>query len=704
MPKREAVALGIAAIVVAVVLPLCNMLPAGSPLRGLELHPEPLRQVPHLRDPGARARSPVGLRRRALARPRRVLRPRRLRDGNAPHARDRIQERLSERAARLHGVEPGDRAAALLAALSQQRVHARGDRRWCRRCSASPSAILAFRSRIRGVYFSIITQALALSAWLVFNRNEMNLGGTNGLADFKTIFGFPLNQPGTQRGLYVVTALTLIGAYLLCRWITLTRAGKVLVAIRDSETRVLFSGYSPAAYKLFVFVVSAVLAGIAGRALRAAGRHHHAREDRRAALDRDGRVGRRGRARHALRRRPRRVRRELDPELAHHELPRPVAPLPGRALHGRRSCSSRTASSARSAGSARAFADSWPAADRAVSTPSVRSDGPRRDRRPLRRAEQAARAASIIYLEDVTVNYDGFKALSRLNFFMDRRELRVVIGPNGAGKTTLLDVDVRARQAGERPRDLRPQHGPAAASRERDRRARASAASSRRRRCSSISRVRDNVELSLRRRLEGRASPRSSPARRARRARAHRRARWRPCGSPTRPTGKAGALSHGEKQWLEIGMVMAQDPELLLVDEPVAGMTDEETARTGELLESIAADRSVLVIEHDMEFVRQIARKVTVLHQGTVLCEGPVEQVQGDPARPRGVPGARGARGPMLSISGLDVAYGEIAGALGRRPRGADRRAGLPDGTQRRRQDDACSRPRSGSCRRAAGA
>src|SRR5947199_8593809 len=87
---------------------------------------------------------------------------------------------------------------------------------------------LAFRSRIKGVYFAIITQALALSAWLVFNRNEMNLGGTNGLADFKTIFGFRLNQPTTQRGLYVVTALTLIAAFLLCRWITRTRAGKVL--------------------------------------------------------------------------------------------------------------------------------------------------------------------------------------------------------------------------------------------------------------------------------------------------------------------------------------------------------------------------------------------------------------------------------------------------------------------------------------------
>lgn len=123
---------------------------------------------------------------------------------------------------------------------------------------------LTFRSRIRGVYFSIITQALALSAWLLFNRNSLNLGGTNGLSGFKTIFGFTLNDPRTQRTLYVATALALCGAYLLCRWITRSPVGKVLVAIRDSETRVLFSGYSPAAFKLFVFVVSAALAGLAG--------------------------------------------------------------------------------------------------------------------------------------------------------------------------------------------------------------------------------------------------------------------------------------------------------------------------------------------------------------------------------------------------------------------------------------------------------
>jgi len=106
-----------------------------------------------------------------------------------------------------------------------------------------------FRSRIRGVYFSIITQALALSTWLMFNRNAMNLGGTNGLSGFKSIFGFTLNSAATQRGLYVATALCLCGAFVLCRSIVRSPAGRVLIAIRDSETRVLFSGYSPAAFR-----------------------------------------------------------------------------------------------------------------------------------------------------------------------------------------------------------------------------------------------------------------------------------------------------------------------------------------------------------------------------------------------------------------------------------------------------------------------
>ena len=235
---------------------------------------------------------------------------------------------------------------------------------------------------------------------------------------------------------------------------------------------------------------------------------------------------------------------------------------------------------------------------------------------------------AIIYLEDVTVSFDGFQALSRLNFYMDRRELRVVIGPNGAGKTTLLDV-ISGR--------VKPEHGRVIFGRNTD----LTVLSENEIAALGIGRkfqtpsvfvnltVWENVELSLRRPSKGVLATLMS--RDGGEARDRIAATLDTVGLGAKGGAPAGALSHGEKQWLEIGMVMAQDPELLLVDEPVAGLTDEETARTGELLLSIAAERSVLVIEHDMEFVRQIARTVTVLHQGSLLCEGGVEQVQRDP-------------------------------------------------------------------------
>jgi urea transport system ATP-binding protein len=235
---------------------------------------------------------------------------------------------------------------------------------------------------------------------------------------------------------------------------------------------------------------------------------------------------------------------------------------------------------------------------------------------------------AIIYLEDVTVDYDGFKALSHLNFYMDRRELRVVIGPNGAGKTTLLDV-ISGRTKPQHGRVIFGHHTDLIPLRENEI---AALGVGRKFQTPSVFvnlTVQENVELSLRRASKGVFATLFD------RGEADERQRvldtLSTVGLVTKADMIAGSLSHGEKQWLEIGMVMAQDPELLLVDEPVAGMTDEETARTGELLLSIAADRSVLVIEHDMEFVRQIGSKVTVLHQGTVLCEGPVAQVQDDP-------------------------------------------------------------------------
>ena len=122
----------------------------------------------------------------------------------------------------------------------------------------------AFRSRIKGVYFSIITQAMTYAMMLLFFRNDTGFGGNNGLTDFKRILGFSLQEPGTKLGLYVVTGLVLLLSYLLCRYIVTSKLGRVLAAIRDAEGRVMFSGYNPHSYKLFVWTLSAVLCGIAG--------------------------------------------------------------------------------------------------------------------------------------------------------------------------------------------------------------------------------------------------------------------------------------------------------------------------------------------------------------------------------------------------------------------------------------------------------
>ena len=241
--------------------------------------------------------------------------------------------------------------------------------------------------------------------------------------------------------------------------------------------------------------------------------------------------------------------------------------------------------------------------------------------------DAASPHGSIIYLEDVTVDFDGFKALQKLNFFMDYRELRVVIGPNGAGKTTLLDVI-----SGK----VQPTEGRVVFGRNTDlvgllENEVASLGIGRKFQTPSIFAnltVRENLELSLARPSKGVFA--TLRARLGAEARQRVDETLETIGLSGAAMTRAGGLSHGEKQWLEIGMVLVQDAELLLVDEPVAGMTDEETERTGELLETVAQNRAVLVIEHDMEFVRRIARKVTVLHEGRVLCEGPVDQVQKD--------------------------------------------------------------------------
>ena len=231
----------------------------------------------------------------------------------------------------------------------------------------------------------------------------------------------------------------------------------------------------------------------------------------------------------------------------------------------------------------------------------------------------------ILYLDKISVSFDGFRALNNLNLYIERGELRCVIGPNGAGKTTMMDVITGKTRPDEGEAffagtiDLLTHDEPEIAS--------------------WIGRkfqkptvfvnhsVLENLELAgLRdKRVWPSLIKRTTPEERDRID-----ATLRTIGLAADATRPAGALSHGQKQWLEIGMLLMQNPQVLLVDEPVAGMTKQETEATAELLTGLAGEHSVVVVEHDMEFVRSIARTVTVLHEGHVLAEGPMDEIQND--------------------------------------------------------------------------
>ena len=230
---------------------------------------------------------------------------------------------------------------------------------------------------------------------------------------------------------------------------------------------------------------------------------------------------------------------------------------------------------------------------------------------------------SLLYLNGVSVSFDGFKALNNLALDISHGEMRAIIGPNGAGKTTMMDIITGKTKpdSGEvlfnnGEVDLTAQ----------DEAAIAQLGIGRKFQKPTVfdeHTVEDNILLALK-------ADRS----------VKRSLFWRPNGDGKRISEilgtigltahrerQAGALSHGQKQWLEIGMLLAQDPKLLLVDEPVAGMTDAESMTTADLLRDIAKDHTVIVVEHDMEFVRRLGVKVTVLHEGSVLAEGSLDEV-----------------------------------------------------------------------------
>lgn len=237
------------------------------------------------------------------------------------------------------------------------------------------------------------------------------------------------------------------------------------------------------------------------------------------------------------------------------------------------------------------------------------------------------RHGPILYLEDVTVSFDGFKAINNLNLTIDDGELRCIIGPNGAGKTTMMDIITGKTRPnsgsvwfGSR-HNLLNMNEPEIASLGIGRKFQKPTV------FEALS-VFENLELAmaadkrifptLTARMTGEIKDRIDEV-------------LETTGLVALRHQPAGILSHGQKQWLEIGMLLMQRPRLLLVDEPVAGMTEQEMERTAELLTGLAGKQSVVVVEHDMGFVRSIARQVTVLHQGSVLAEGTMDQVSSDP-------------------------------------------------------------------------
>jgi urea transport system ATP-binding protein len=233
----------------------------------------------------------------------------------------------------------------------------------------------------------------------------------------------------------------------------------------------------------------------------------------------------------------------------------------------------------------------------------------------------------VLYLNKLTVSFDGFKALDALTLDVEPGELRCIIGPNGAGKTTMMDVITGKTRPDEGTAWFGPRIDLLALSEPEI----AQAGIGRKFQKPSVFEhltVFENLELSL-------AGDKSFwKALVARLAPAQRDQIDRVLGIiglVEERAVRARTLSHGQKQWLEIGMLLMQEPELLLVDEPVAGMTPQETERTAELLLSLAGEHSIIVVEHDMDFVRSIARKVTVLHEGRVISEGDMDHVQNDP-------------------------------------------------------------------------
>jgi urea transport system ATP-binding protein len=607
-----------------------------------------------------------------------------------------------------------------------------------------------FRSRVRGVFFAVLTQAITLAAWLVFTLNDIKCGGTNGLTRFDRVIlgshekvqvqvepqrmekfhlspqqigpaidhyagtvkdasvtaannsyvvtvphgqhpwnmmeavqslkvgeekgapiklsdvadvrlaGFLLTDPQVKLGLYLVTVLSLGGAYALCRFVIRSRVGRVLVAIRDNENRLLFFGYQPYHFKVFVFALSGMLAGLGGmlyvpQKLIITPHNMSVLESIMVVIW--VAVGGRSTLSGAIlgtlvvkmmyyyftsQREFLYFAKKWVPESLYAWTTwRPdywmfvlgstfvavVLLLPDGLisiwhLWTKRKRKPRIVDET-------ADEDGKPPngnGETATIQEHLRRVAAIKRERTIGIQQRSLLDTELVRVENVKVLFDGFKALDVDEFSIDYYELQVVIGPNGAGKTTLCDVisgKTRAtsgkiffakEEITRLPEVDIARHGVG-----------------RKFQTPSIFNgltVYENMELAL----PGRQSlPRNfqRQASQADQDRIHgilKRVRL-----DSEANQRVQYLSHGQRQWLEISMLLLAGPHLLLVDEPAAGLTDEETALTAELLLELQDEHSVLVIEHDMEFVRLLGAPVTVLNEGKVMARGSIDEVQADP-------------------------------------------------------------------------
>jgi len=446
--------------------------------------------------------------------------------------------------------------------------------------------VAMFRRRVGGVYFAIITQAFAAILTILIIGQQGYTGGVNGITDLRTLKGWDIRTDSAKEILYYVNGVLLFVVLFIAHFVKKSKLGRVLIAMRDQEDRVRFSGYDVASFKIFIFCLGAGFAGVGGAMFTL-------------------QVG------------------FMSPTLV--GIVPSIEMVIFCAVGGRLSIIGAVYGALLVNWAKTSFSESFPELW-LFGLGGQALDHTQNPRTREERGHVMSEPRFLLTVEGLTVSFDGFKAVDDLNFYVEPNECRVIIGPNGAGKTTVLDLICGRTKATDG--SVRFKNHELLNMRE-DQIVHAGVG--RKFQTPSVYEdlsVFENLEISY---PKGYTVFGALAFRRDDTVKKRIQEIAETIFLEALLEEKAAFLSHGQKQWLEIGMLLIQDPELLMLDEPVAGMSVAERKKTAELLNRIIQDRSVIVIEHDMGFVEDIATRVNVLHQGKMLSEGSMAHVKADP-------------------------------------------------------------------------